>query len=75
MKSFPNLLKWKISYCTLTNILGRNSQKLLDRNSKCINIFIEQISLYHNVILLLISFEWLLLNFASKLGLETVHIH
>ena len=61
-KLFPN------PYRILTKRYGRNYQKLLDRNSKCLYIFIEQASLYQNIILLLISVEEFLRNLASKLG-------
>ena len=48
---FPN------PYRSLTKLLSQNSQKLLDRNLKCLYIFKEQTSLYQEIILLLISVE------------------
>ena len=65
--SFNEPVSEPVLYLILTKLIGQNSQKLLDRNLKCIYIFIKQASLYQNIILLLISVEYLLRNLASKL--------
>ena len=44
----------------LQNFKGHNFQKLIDKNLKCIYIFIEQISLYQNIFSLVISVDLLL---------------
>ena len=39
-----------VPYRTLTKLKNHNSQKLLDRNLKCIVILVENASIYQNII-------------------------
>ena len=45
---FSELVSEPVAYRTLTKL---KDQKLLDRNLRCIYIFIEQAALYQNIIL------------------------
>ena len=55
--SFSEPVSEPVPYRTKTKLKGQNYQKLHDRNLKCMYIFIKQVSLYQNIILLLIYVE------------------
>ena len=64
------LVPERVPYRTLYILLDWNSQNLLERNLKCIYIFIEETSFYQNTVLLSITGVLLLRSFASKVRLR-----